>query len=215
MPRVGLARTEPHYGALQPPFGPGKGYPELASLAAEPDGMPNHVYAAVREALRGAGLDAERFGSAEWKPLGALVERGGHVVLKPNFIRHWNPCAEGTVVSVVTHGALLRAAADYAFLAVGPEGRVTLAEAPQHDCDWKEMAELAGLEPLVAHYDATLGRTLGIVDLRREAVTYEDAVITERRALPGDPQGLYNDDPGPWGFGFSEPVPNSRMKACR
>jgi uncharacterized protein (DUF362 family) len=194
--RVGLARTEPDYAGLTPPFGPGKAYPELAVLGARTSEAPNHVYAAVREALLGAGLDAAQAGTADWNPLGALVERGGHVVLKPNFIRHWNPCDEGTVASVVTHGAFLRVAADYAFLAVGPEGRVTLAEAPQHDCDWPRMAALAGLDALVHHYETSLGRTLAIVDLRREAVVYEDAVITERHTLPGDPQGYRMVDLG-------------------
>jgi uncharacterized protein (DUF362 family) len=110
------------------------------------------------------------------------------VVLKPNFIRHWNPCAEASVESVVTHGALLRALADYAFLAVGPEGRVTLAEAPQHDCDWARIAAIAGLDALVRHYER-LGRGLELIDLRREAVEYRDGVIAHRHALPGDPAG--------------------------
>jgi uncharacterized protein (DUF362 family) len=196
MIRVGLARTLPHYEKLLPPFGPGKVYPELETLGVDESGPPNHVYAAVRGALVGAGLDSERFGSQDWNPLGALVSRGGHVVLKPNFIRHWNPCEEGTVESVVTHGAIVRAAVDYAFLAVGPEGRVTIAEAPQHDCNWSSIAERAGLEPLVAHYESTLGRALEIVDLRREAVEYEDAVITQRHALDGDPRGYRMVDLG-------------------
>jgi hypothetical protein len=66
---------------------------------------------------------------------------------------------------------------------------VTIAEAPQHDCDWDRISELVGLHELRSFYADTLGRDLEVVDLRREAVTYRDAVIVDRRSLPGDPRG--------------------------
>jgi uncharacterized protein (DUF362 family) len=191
MIRVGLARTQPGYAPLRPPYGPGKAYPELRALLGDACGEapPNHVYAAVRAALRGLGLDAERFDTPDWNPLGALVARGGRIVLKPNFIRHWNPVPRATVESVITHGSVLRAVADYAFLASGVEGSVAIAEAPQHDCDWQEIREIVGLNELVEFYAGQLGRELEIIDLRREAVIYRDGVIVERKLLPGDPLG--------------------------
>jgi uncharacterized protein (DUF362 family) len=188
---VGLARTAPHYRGLAPPYGPGKPFPELVALLgdAAAAGPQNHVYAAVRDALFALGLDVARFGTPDWNPLGGLVPRGGRVVLKPNFIRHWNPAPGASVESVVTHGALVRAAADYALLAVGVEGEVVLAEAPQHDCDWSRISEIAGLDALARFYDEVLHRELPAIDLRREAVTYQGGVIASRRALPGDPEG--------------------------
>lgn len=190
MIRVGLAHTAAHYSGLAPPWDPGDAYPELAALWGEhsTSGAPNHVYAAVRDALRALGLDATRFETSQWNPLGEFVAPGDHVVLKPNFIRHWNPCDEGSVESVTTHGSLLRAVCDYALLAAGSEGRVTLAEAPQHDCDWEQVAEQAGLPAMLARY-REIGRELEVVDLRLESVRYLDGVIVERRALPGDPAG--------------------------
>jgi uncharacterized protein (DUF362 family) len=200
---VGLAKTEPTYTGLEPPYGPGKALPEFAALLRDEssDEPANHVYAAVRAALRGLGLDAENFGSADWNPLGSLTPRGSHIVLKPNFIRHWNPKADShsgraSIESVITHGTVLRAVADYAFLAAGVEGSVTIAEAPQHDCDFEKISEIAGLDSLVRFYDEKLGRELKIIDLRRETATYRDAVITERSQLPGDPRGYRMIDLG-------------------
>jgi uncharacterized protein (DUF362 family) len=184
-----MARTRPSYAGLTPPWHPGEAFPELGGKAVPNSAAGNPVYAAVRDSLRALGLDAGHFGSDAWNPLGELVQPGARVVLKPNFIRHWNPSPGGSLDSVVTHGSLLRAMADYAFLAAGASGSVVVAEAPQHDCDWSEISRSAGLDELVGHYAESWGRELEVIDLRRETVRYEDAVIVERRELPGDPRG--------------------------
>lgn len=202
MIRAGLSRTEPSYRSLAAPWGPGKAYPEIASLLGEAGGAGpfNHVYAAVRSVLLALGLDAGRFGSPQWNPLGALVHRGGRIVLKPNFIRHWNPCEEGSIESVITHGSILRAVADYAFLAAGAEGSVVVAEAPQQDCDFDRIRAVTGLDAIVRFYEETLQRELEVIDLRREAVVFRDGVIVERRPLPGDPAGYRAVDLGVHSF---------------
>jgi uncharacterized protein (DUF362 family) len=182
-----------------PPFAPGRNYPELVQpTAAGSDANAfNHVFAAVRESLHALGLDAEHYGERGWNPLGDFVRPGAVIVLKPNFIRHWNSLdrAVGTVESVITHGAVLRAMVDYALLAAGPEGRVIIAEAPQQDCDFDRIRTLAGLDELVAHVES-LGRKLEIIDLRREAVVFDGGIIAERKQLPGDPAGYRAVDLG-------------------
>lgn len=195
--RVGLARTLPSYKGVEAPFGPGQAYPELLSLLGEGAslGMPNPSFAAVRAALFGLGLDARRFGGTEWNPLGSLVRRGGRVVLKPNFIRHWNP-GGGSIESLITHGSVVRAVADYAFLAVGTEGSVAVAEAPQQDCEFERIREITGLDTLVRFYDDAIHRELEVVDLRRESVRFLDGIIVSRRPLPGDPSGYRAVDLG-------------------
>ena len=47
---------------------------------------------------------------------------------------------------MITHGSIVRAVADYAFLAAGSEGSVAIAEAPQHDCDWERIRAITGLD---------------------------------------------------------------------
>jgi uncharacterized protein (DUF362 family) len=196
MVRVGLARTSPDYSGLSAPFGPGRSYPESPAWLGAEEGPVNHVYSATRLALAAAGLDAERFGTEAWNPLRALVEPGARIVLKPNFIRHWNPAQDGTLASLITHGAVIRAMADFAWLAAGAEGSVVIAEAPQHDCDWDEVASYVGLDTLVRYYGERIGRELEVVDLRREAVRYADGVVVERETLPGDPAGYRRVDLG-------------------
>lgn len=208
MIRVGLAHCQPSYDGISAPWGPGKSYPEIERLLGDRagEGSFNEVYACVRAALFGLGLDADRFGTPHWNPIGDLVAAGSRIVLKPNLIRHWNPAQDGrggTVQSVITHGSIIRAVADYAMLAAGPDGSVAIAEAPQMDCDFDRIREIVGLDSIVDEYDRVIDRELEVIDLRREAVVFKDGVIEERRSLPGDPLGYRAVDLGDRSF-FSD-----------
>lgn len=202
MIRVGLARASGGYAGLAPPWSPAVAYPELTTLFGENvrTSERNEVYAAVRGSLRALGLDEDRFGTCDWNPIGDLAERGARIVLKPNFIRHWNPSPEGTLDSVITHGSVVRAVADYAFIAAGAEGSVAIAEAAQQDCRFSEIRRLCGLDSLTGFYSEEAGRALDVIDLRREEVSFEDGIIVERRALPGDPLGYRAVDLGKQSF---------------
>jgi len=166
-------------------------------------GPYNEVYAAVRAALYGLGLNREHYGTAEWNPIGDLVAPGKRIILKPNLIRHWNPADDGrggTVDSVITHGAVIRAVADYAMIAAGADGSVAIAEAPQMDCDFDQIRKIVGLDEIIGEYDRVLNREFEVIDLRREAVIMRDGVIEERRPLPGDPLGYRAVDLGDQSF---------------
>ena len=53
---------------------------------------------------------------------------------------------------IVTHGAILRAVADYVYLALRGEGRLIIADAPQNDADFTALREIAGLDVLREFY---------------------------------------------------------------
>jgi uncharacterized protein (DUF362 family) len=219
MIRVGLARGPDHYRGLSAPWHPGFEPPELAGRLGKGSAPPvNGVFEAVRSALLALGLDATRAGDPQWNPLGSLVAPGQTIVLKPNFIRHWNPRSEiesdASVESVITHGAILRAVADYAFLAVGPSGRVIVAEAPQQDCDFEAIRRIAGLDAMRDHFQKALGVNLEIIDLRRETVIFEDGVIVSRQSLPGDPRGYRAVDLGRQSFFEGSGLDSSRMRGA-
>ncbi len=140
------------------------------------------IFRAVESVLAGAGLDAAHRGSAAWNPFGDLVRPGGRVVLKPNFVTsrnlHENLAGE-RLWSVATHPAVLRPLIEYAWKAVGADGRISIV-----DCS------IAG-----SHFEQTL-RTLRVHDmleaLRRDGVGVE---LIDLREFKMDPVMLLNDVP--------------------
>jgi uncharacterized protein (DUF362 family) len=178
------------------PFHPPERYPELGFLPA--DTCPgNAVYAGVRRMLAELGYDAARYGGPDWSPLSDLAPAGGTVVLKPNFVRHSSEKPGGSFETVVTHPALLRPLIDYAWKAVGRDGRVIVADAPQYDCDVDVLLERTRLPALLAWYRAALGFEVPWRDLRVEFGRQAYGVQYEKSPLPGDPEGYEPVDLGP------------------
>jgi len=184
-------------GYHQPlPYHPSERYPELGFLPA--DTCPgNAIYAGVRRMLRELGYDAARFGTPDWSPLSDLVRAGGTVVLKPNFVRHYSEKAGGNFETVVTHPAVLRPLIDYAWKAVGREGRVIVADASQYDCEVEVMLERTRLPELLAWYRDALGLEVPWRDLRVEFGRHQHGVQFEKTRLAGDPEGYEAVDLGP------------------
>lgn len=175
-----------------PPFSPAVAWPEYPirgeSLggAAEP---ANEAYRLVRLGLRLLGLDSARFGTPEWNPLGHFLKRGETAVLKPNFVRDFREWGAGDGECTITHGAVLRAVLDYAYLAVGPCGRLIIADAPQNDADFAQIRKIAGLDEIQELYRDRLNFEVEVRDLRREQASKIDGVIVGHSALRGDPEG--------------------------
>jgi uncharacterized protein (DUF362 family) len=133
-------------------------------------------------------LDAERFGSAAWNPLGAWVRPGDTVVLKPNLVKEDHPRDPDGSRYVLTHGSVVRAVADYVAIALQGRGRIWLADAPQTDSSWAKIISVTQLDE-VARYFAGKGIGFELVDLRQEEWSHRDGVILARRKLAGDPRG--------------------------
>jgi uncharacterized protein (DUF362 family) len=177
------------------PFHAPERFPELGFLPASAVDPSNRVYRGVRELLRARGYDRERAGTAAWSPLSDLVARGGCVVIKPNFVRHYHE-AGGDLESVVTHPSVLRALIDYALLAVGADGSVVVADAPQYDCDVDVLLERTRLPELLAWYRDAVGARVEWRDLRVEFGRQIHGVQIEKRKLAGDPAGYVAVDLG-------------------
>lgn len=175
------------------PFHPSEPYPEspFGLVSSE----PNDVYAGVRETFRLAGLDAQRYGTPGWNPLRELVRPGDTVLLKPNLVKERHPRDPEGWRYVLTHGSVLRAVADFVWIALEGDGRILIADAPQTDSSFEGVIEILGLgevrDLLTAH-----GVPVELIDLRHEQWTERDGVIVERRALAGDPRGGVTFDLG-------------------
>lgn len=191
-PEVGISAGHAGYPA-EPPYHPSRAYPEYPFART---GGANDAYEAVREALRLLGLDAGRFDTPAWNPLGVFVRPGETVVIKPNFVRDFRETRPGDEACLVTHGAVLRAVVDYAYLALRGRGRIIIADAPQNDADFGRLVALAALDELRRFYRVEAEFDLDVWDLRPEAARKIDGVIVGHEPLEGDPAGYVKVDLG-------------------
>ena len=161
---LGLARVSGVVGyppVSAAPYAPGGDYPEFPALSAAAE--PNPIFALVRDALRGLGLDAARFGTPAWNPLGDLVEPGGRIVVKPNWVLDRNE-GPGGMDCMITHPAVLRAVLEYVFLA--KPALATLGDAPLQGCDFERLLDFGGLRAVIADFRAR-SLPLAVKDFRR------------------------------------------------
>ncbi len=168
------------------PFHPSQPYPEygFSSLSQE----ENFVYEGVREVLRLSGLDKNRYGSEEWNPLGEYIKPGQKVLLKPNLVKEKHPRDPEGWKYVLTHGSVIRAVADFVWKALDGKGKIILADAPQTDSSFTEIAKVLELGSIADFY-TSMGLDFELRDLRKEEWLAREGVVVERKELAGDPEG--------------------------
>ncbi len=174
-----------------PPYDASERYPEYdGALGICPEHNP--AYEGVRGALHLLGLDNERYGTPGWNPLKEIIAPGNTVVIKPNFVLsdHYRG---GNLFSIITHPSVIRAVVDYAYKALGGNGRIIIADTPQMDCDFQELLERTRLSSVADLYREKFGFEIPIRDLRNFWFKYKDenyvASQENRKNLPGDPEG--------------------------
>lgn len=181
-----------------PPFSPTRAYPEYPHRRASGTALPSprdstsactDVYDAVRESLFLLDLDAARFDTPAWNPLGTFIQPGETVVLKPNFVREFRDTRPGHDDCLVTHGAVLRAVLDYVHIALQGKGRIIIADASHNDADFDAVCSIVQTRAIQDFYLQNAGFNLEVIDLRPEAAIKVDGVIVGHRPLPGDPAG--------------------------
>lgn len=185
---VGIVVGPTAYGC-EAPFAPEERYPEYPHGDRGVGVGPNHAYAGVRQALALLGCDASRYGSSAWNPLGDVVRPDDTVVLKPNLVRDFRESSPDHADCLVTHGAVLRAVADYVFIALKGRGRIVIADAPQNDADFAALRHITQLDAVQAFYRDVAGFNVEVYDLRPERAKKIDGVIVGHEKLRGDPAG--------------------------
>jgi uncharacterized protein (DUF362 family) len=184
---VAIARIQPRYPTIVP-FEPSQPYPEYPFDSVN-SGESNEVYEAVRQNLASLRLDRARLGTRTWNPLGELVQRGGTVLLKPNLVVSEHPEGAAGLVATVAHPSILRALADYAYGAVGPDGLIIVGDSPTKEVDFAKVCSITGLAATVEALRAR-GVPIEIRDFRDlQATRGRLNTIVETKRLPGDPLG--------------------------
>jgi uncharacterized protein (DUF362 family) len=138
---------------------------EEAILAPElPEGRVGTIaMAAVRELLHVWGLDAAHFGSSRWNPLGIFIAPGSKVVLKPNWVLHWNKSGHG-MDCLVTHTSVIEAVLEY--VALAHPGFVIIGDASVQGCDFELLQKYCQVGRVVDRF-RDRGMKVSICDFRR------------------------------------------------
>jgi len=160
-----VERQEISYPASDDFFSPHVNYPEyqfehIASKA-------NDIYAMVRQLLAQAGLDAARFRTAAWNPLGQFIQNGSSVFVLCNFVYHRRPNESmEDFWAKCTHGSVLRAVIDYVLLAVGSSGRIIFGNAPLQSCKWERVLADSRANTVLDFYKQYSVKNVQAKDLR-------------------------------------------------
>ena len=101
-------------------FNPSEFYPEYLYGQEFVQNEKNEIYDMIRNCLIGYGLDTENFGSPSWNPLGKFIQPGQQVLIKPNWVMHFNGSGnyKNSMECLVTHPSCLRAICDYCLIAL-------------------------------------------------------------------------------------------------
>jgi uncharacterized protein (DUF362 family) len=207
---VSIVKTEPVYPP--PPFSPDESYPEYTF--SDLSRTPNYVYRAIRNAFRLLRLDEERFCTKDWNPLGAVIKPGQRVLIKPNFVNSQHGTG-GDLISVLTHGSIIRATVDYVIRALAGTGEIVIADSPERVADFGSICEFTGLNSILDFYNCrkTIIGNVKIVarDMRRENIKYWKGAIASRKTLEGDPEGYTRIRLEATDSAFSD-IPHDRLK---
>jgi len=171
---------------LAPPFHPPTLYPEYPHESRQVDAT-NQVYEMVRQSFRLLGLDAGNFGTPNWNPLGHIISKGQRVLLKPNFVLHFN-AGGGSLQAVITHPSIIRAVADYVMIALQGTGEIIIGDAPQMNCDYDRLFAKTGMDALAEYLKESCGRrgiTVKTLDFRNEQTIYKRGIVWERHPQAG------------------------------
>lgn len=149
----------------------------------------NVVYDMVRSCLQCLKLDEINIGSERWSPFSELVGKGGTVFVKPNLAKHEHRLGEEGLICTITHGSVIRPLVDYAFKAVGNDGKIIIGDTPFEHTEWEPMMQLTGLESMVSELQER-SYPVELVDLRKYTSVFLPGMRETKTILKdGDPNG--------------------------
>ena len=182
MTKVSIIKTEAGYPTIAP-YHPSENYPEYPfDNYISKD--KNYVYEGVRKLFYQLGYDKDNWNTKAWNPLGFIIKPEMTVVIKPNFVQSRHKNGED-LFSIITHPSVLRAVADYCWIALRGNGKIIIADSPQYDCNFQELIEATKIDKVVDFYTNFHGSYVELVDLRNYWSPWKhfDSCL---KKLPGD-----------------------------
>lgn len=155
-------------------FNPSKVYPEYL-FSEEIQNDSNDVYDMIRNCLKNMELDKENFGKKTWNPLSKFIKPGDRVIIKPNWVMHFNEAKhvkENSIECLVTHPSCLRAICDYCLIALKGKGEVIIGDAPMQDCDLPVLLERAKFNRILEFYQRR-NQPVKFLDFRKYQSTFD------------------------------------------
>lgn len=178
------------------PYHPNRLYPEYPFDKKFIDTNSSGIdsYYAVRELFHLLGYDKENYGNSNWNPLGHLIKPGYNVIIKPNFVLHYNEAGYDIYASL-THPSIIRAVVDYVLIALKGSGSVLIAEAPQMNCELDKIIQFMGLQKLSEFYKEQAGIDFKIIDIRKLTCKFD----YDKGYFPSD-SFVINENADPLGY---------------
>jgi uncharacterized protein (DUF362 family) len=120
--------------------------------------------AAVRTLFQLWGLDSVNFGTTEWNPIGTLAPAGARIVLKPNWVLHYNQSG-ASLDCLITHPSIIEAVAS--FCALAKPASIVIGDAPVQGCDWIALKRACNFEGIASRIQDRFGVPCTVMDFRR------------------------------------------------
>lgn len=148
-------------------FRPSTAYPEYQYPGLGFSKEQNDVYEMMRNMFISLELDKEHIGKSDWNPLSSYINENDTVLIKPNFVKHYNETIKGKkgLECLITHPSIIRCVIDYVLIALKGTGKIIIADAPVQSCDFEKLKIEAGLVKLEEFYKEA-GQNIKFEDLR-------------------------------------------------
>jgi uncharacterized protein (DUF362 family) len=149
-------RTDAVYPTSHSNYNPDLAYPEYLWSASDISTEKNSIYEMVRDCLIGLGMDVSNVNKKEWNPLGEIIKEGDTVLIKPNWVLHYNKnknVKENSFECLITHPSILRAVTDYCLIALKGTGKIIIGDSPMQGCDLDNLIFKSGYQELFDFYN--------------------------------------------------------------